>query len=202
MNKTFIFVIAIVLISYHADSQSRYGLKAGINVANQLKVFPIPEDPNYKPDTQPLLGQVLGVYYKTKPHKGFLLSAELNFSSIGAREHIMYTNGTDFFINEKIGYIEIPLTLQYLTKEIYFGFGPSIGYEMFTKQTYSNNRSASNFSFYQNLDAASNFIAGYSLSSRIDLNVRYSHGHLNINKVIEGKTKNRFFNLSVLYALK
>jgi hypothetical protein len=80
--------------------------------------------------------------------------------------------------------------------------GPSVGFKMFSKLTNFEN-STYTIPQYQTMDAAGNLLAGYTVASNVDVNVRYSHGLVNLYAHPGyAKTKNRFFNLSILYSLK
>ena len=202
MKKTSRLFFSILLFSYAAKSQSRIGLKAGLNLANQTKSISIPQLPSTKLNTEPFVGYQLGVLYKSKLSKSLSLSAETNFSVIGSSMTLTDSDGKIYDTNEKLGYIELPLTLQYSLNKLYFGAGPSIEIKIFSKLVGFENKTF-DITSYKSIDAAGNILIGYGLSNKIDLNERYSQGFVNIIKDPGyAKTKNRFFNLSILYYLK
>lgn len=201
MNKTLLLVIVMILFVCAARSQSHLGLKAGLNLANQVKTISIPQVSTTKQNTKPFVGYQLGVFYKTKLYKRLSLSAETIFSVIGSSMMLMTSDGKSYDTNEKLGYIELPLSLQYSVNKLYFGVGPSVGFKMFSKLTNFENRTY-DISYYKAIDAAGNLLAGYTVTSKIDVNVRYSHGMVNLyDNPGYAKSKNRFFNFSVLYSL-
>lgn len=194
--------MGMLLFAYTARSQSRFGFKAGLNLANQVKTISIPQVPTTTQNTKPFVGYQLGVFNKTKLNNHFFLSIETNFSVIGSSQTLIFTDGESYDTNEKLGYIELPLTIQYAINKIYFGVGPSVGFKLFSKLTNFGNRNY-DIPNYQTMDAAGNILAGYSVSGKVDVNVRYSHGFMNIYKDPGyASTKNRFINVSILYALK
>ena len=202
MKKTSRLFFSILLFSYAAKSQSRIGLKAGLNLANQTKSISIPQLPSTKLNTEPFVGYQLGVLYKSKLSKSLSLSAETNFSVIGSSMSLTDSDGKIYDTNEMLGYIELPLTLQYSLNKLYFGAGPSIEIKIFSKLVGFENKTF-DITSYKSIDAAGNILIGYGLSNKIDLNARYSQGFVNIIKDPGyAKTKNRFFNLSILYYLK
>jgi len=202
MNKTSLLIIGMLLFGYAARSQSYFGIKTGLNLANQVKTISIPQVSTTRKDTKPLVGYQLGVFYKTKLNKHLSISAETNFSVIGSRMILVTSDGKSYDTNEKLGYMELPLTLQYSFNKLYFGAGPSIGFKLFSTHTDLENRTF-NIPYYKTIDAAGNLLAGYTISSKVDVNVRYSYGLVNIHDDPEyAKTKNSFFNLSILYCLK
>lgn len=202
MKKTSLLVFGLLLFVYGARSQSRVGLKAGLNLANQTKTMSIPQVPTTKQNTDALVGYQFGVLYKTVLSKNLSLSAEPAFSAIGSSMTLVAPDGKSYDTNEKLGYIELPVTLQYAFNKLYFGAGPSVGLKIFSKISGFENRTF-DITSYKSIDAAGNVLAGYGLSNKIDINARYSHGFINIIKDPGyAKTKNRYFNLSVLYYLK
>lgn len=202
MNKAFLLVIGLALSWHGANCQSNVGFKAGLNYSNQVKSMSIPQLPTIVTNTEPFVGYHFGGFYKTRLNKNFFLSTEINFSVVGSGMRLITSDLTVHDVNEKIGYIEIPLTVQYFIKKFYFGAGPSVGFKVFSKLTNFENRSW-DLNYQKKLDAAGNVLVGCRITERIDLNVRYSHGVLNIYADPGyAVTKNRFFSFSVLYALK
>ena len=112
---------------------------------------------------------------------------------------------TTSYVNIRIGYVEIPLSLQYHVKKWYAGAGPSIGFKLFSK----SRDSGYYYNYYKKLDIAANVLAGYKITKNLDVNVRYSYGLLNVlkdqsyygNYYTKVTTTNRFANVSVLYSL-
>jgi hypothetical protein len=202
MNKSFLLVIGVLLVGTSARSQSRFGVKGGINLADQVKTMSLPQVPTITQDTKPFVGYQLGVFYKTKAYKQFSVAAEANFSVIGSGMTLITLDGKSHDAHEKLGYIEVPLTLQYSIDRLYFGLGPSVGFKLFSRLTNFEN-GPYDIPYYQTMDAAANLLAGYAVTNKIDVNVRYSHGVMNIYKDPGyADTKNRSLNLSVLYTLK
>jgi hypothetical protein len=202
MKKNSLLVFGLFLFVYGARSQSRIGLKADLNLANQMKTMSIPQVPTTKQNTEALVGYQLGVFYKTMLSKNLYLSAEPAFSIIGSSMTLTASDGESYDTDEKLGYIELPLTLQYSFNKLYFGAGPSVGLKIFSKLSGFENRTF-DITSYKSIDAAGNVLVGYGLSNKIDINARYSHGFINIIKDPGyARTKNKFFNLSVLFYLK
>lgn len=202
MKKASIFVLVNLLLSVVAQGQYQYGLKAGLNVAKQTKNMSIPQVPNTIQETKTILGYQFGGFVKAQLSKHFSLSVEPAFSLVGAGMTLVDDNLKSYDVREKIGYIEMPLTLQYKVQQFYFGAGPSVGLKLFSKLSGFEN-SSFDITNYKSFDAAGNIVIGYGLSKKLDLNARYCHGFVNIIKDPGySSTKNTFFNLSVLYYLK
>jgi hypothetical protein len=80
--------------------------------------------------------------------------------------------------------------------------GPSVGFKIFSKLTNFENRTYDIY-YYRTIDAAGNILAGYTVSIKFDVNVRYTHGLVNIyEEPGYAMTKNTLVNLSILYSLK
>lgn len=202
MKTSSLVILGLLLFVYTAKSQSRFGIKAGFNLANQSKIISIPQLPSIQQNTKTLIGYQFGVFYKTLLSKNLSLSVEPAISVIGSSMTLIGSDGDSYDTDEKLGYIELPLTFQYAIKKLYFGLGPSMGLKLFSKLSGFENRTF-DITNYKSMDAAGNILVGYSLSDKIDLNARYSHGLINIIKNIGyAETKNRFFNFSVLFYLK
>lgn len=202
MKKASIIVLVYLLFVFVAQGQFQYGLKAGLNVANQTKNMSIPQVPNTIQNTKAMLGYQLGSFVKAKLSKHLSLSAEPAFSVVGAGMTLVDANLKSYDVREKIGYVELPLILQYKFQQLYFGAGPSAGIKVFSKLSGFENRSF-DITNYKAFDAAGNVVVGYALSKKLDLNARYSHGFTNLIKDPGySTTKNRFFNLSVLWYLQ
>jgi hypothetical protein len=202
MNKTYYLAICMLFLGYTAQSQNQFGVKAGLNLANQRKTMSIPQLPAMTQDTKIFPGYQLGLFYRTKPSRQFSFSAEANFSVIGSGMTLMTGDGKSYNTHDKLGYIDLPLILQYSINKIYFGLGPAIGIKLFSKLTNFENRTY-DLPYYQTFDASGNLLAGVRITKRVDANMRYSHGFVNIyDNPGYAKTMNRFFNFSILYGLK
>lgn len=201
MYKTFLFVIGL-LFGYAANSQAHFGAKAGVNLANQVKTVSIPQTPQIKQDTKLFLGYQVGAFFKAPLSGRLSVSAEPGLSVVGSSMKMTTTDGTSFDAHEKLGYIELPLTLQYKAGKVYFGAGPSAGLKVFAKISGLENRSY-DIPYYKNIDAAATVLAGYSLTEKLDLNIRYSHGLVNLfDDPGYADTKNRAAHLSLLYFIR
>lgn len=136
------------------------------------------------------------------------MALETNFSLIGSRnryvteEQILNPDGKTHYYTDKLGYVEIPFTLQYRLNNLYLGLGPGIAFKVFSKISNFENSSYRGFN-YRKLDATGNVLLGCRILKKLDINLRYSYGMLNILKDrFNQETKNRSFNASLLYPLK
>jgi hypothetical protein len=202
MIKIWFLTIGMLILVQVAKSQSKFGIKAGVNFASQEKSFSIPQVPSVEKDGKVLVGYQFGGFYKIMLQQRLMLSAEIDFSVIGSRMVLLSPGGTSYNSREKLGYIELPFIIQYQIGRIYFGAGPGVGFKVFSKIKDFEDMDF-NISYYQTIDVAANILAGYNLSKTLDLNARYSYGLTNLfENGGYAEVRNRFFNLSFLYALK
>lgn len=201
MNKTFLLLLTLLALGPAASSQSHFGGKAGVNVANMDKTFAAPQVPSRKLDARPFVGYLLGAFYKVKLSGPFWLSAEPAFSVIGSSMTLVTPDGQSHDAHEKLGYLELPVLIQYKVKKIYLGAGPSAGLKVLSKLTGLEDRSF-DLSYYRKTDVAANVLAGYSVTKKLDINVRYNHGLMNLYDGGYSTARNRFVNLSLLHAWK
>ena len=193
----------------HAISQNNFGLKAGMNVSDQHKTITTRLNPSSQTEKTKLLpGYQFGAFYKIKINPTWTVSTEVNFSVLGSRTHyvteqqILNPDGIEHYYHDKSGYIEIPVSVQYRFRHFYMGAGPGIAFKVFSKITNLETKSYRT-PYYKTIDASGNFLIGYTLSKKLDINFRYSYGLLNIHQEPGFvKTKNRSLSISVLYSLK
>lgn len=206
MKKIFFLFTILSLCKQNAISQHNYGLKAGLNLSNQVKAFyTFQSSTSHRQYTKPLFGYELGAFYKSTLNAKWAFSVEADFSLIGSKtpflteELILNGDSVPHYYTDKIGYIAVPITLQYNFNKLYFGFGPGIAFKVFYKIKNFENRTL-NSTYLRNLDVVANLLTGYKISKKWDVNMRYSRGLLNIHEHRKyAKTRNSYFNLSMLY---
>ncbi len=213
MKRICLLLVLSVLFVQMAMSQNTFGVKAGLNVSNQLQYSsgsaPFPSHSNYNHN---LAGYQLGVFYKRKLSKKWTIAGEANFSLIGSKKsyytqdftHDSVFNNIIKPLRDRIGYVELPFSLQYNVNRFYVGLGPSMAFRLFSKTSIDGA-----YTYYKPMDVAANLLAGFKLANKLDINMRYSYGF--INTLNSDKTygsnntpitlKNRFANVSLLYSL-
>jgi hypothetical protein len=164
MRKEFV-VIVLVFCCFISQAQKRvsFGLKGGLNIANQIGNvgFLVPSN------DQSRFGVHVGVYSSISLTKKFSLQPEIIYSEQGAK------NRTSPDFNVKSSYINLPIVLNYsLTRKLTFGTGPQFGFllDASSKFMYPN----ANW-YYQN---DFSWIMGFSYHLPLDLNfsIRYAFG--------------------------
>ncbi len=208
MKKTFLFLTVLVVLGEAANSQYKYGFKAGLNLSNQIITNVTASTPDKGRETKPLLGYQIGAFYKTRLCNHLFISGEADFSLIGSKtkyvteQQLLYPDNSIHYSNEKIGYIELPFTVQYKIHKVYLGAGPGVGFRLFSKITKFENRSY-DAPFYKTIDVFGNLLAGFAVSRKLNLTVSYSHSFVNVAKESYAyDIKNKSFSFSVSYSLK
>jgi len=205
MKRNILLLFAFFLIGLNAMSQNTLGVKAGINLAYQTTISTSAIFPHRTLQTKPLFGYQFGIFYRAKISRKLSFSTEANFSVVGSRDKYLSAplpGDTTFIIqyyNNKIGYIEVPLLIQYNLDRFYISAGPSLSFRLFTKSALSGSTL-----YYKSVDVAANLLTGYQVSKKWDVNLRYSYGLADVNNdpAIAAERKNRYLNLSLLYTLK
>ena len=211
MNKTFFSVIASLIFVQCAISQNSIGIKAGLNVSGLQRKF-TPDKGVGTEDLKPLLGYQFGLFYKVSVNSKWSVSSEVNFSLVGAKFPYSIDNGFDTsnaeYRNNGIGYLEVPIIVQYNIHKFYVGIGPGVAFHLFSNGSDSGSYTTN----HKTVDLSANAVAGYKITKKVHLNLRYSYGLMNIVKDdfknlggsynTEVSLKNRFFNVSLLYSLK
>ncbi len=211
MKKILFSLLAILLFGQLAISQSTFGLEAGGNVSYRRVKFTSLSSTTEHINTTSIAGGQVGFFYKLNVDKKLTLASGLNFSLIGSKEpYLTYNHFDSNYVshnyNNRIGYVELPVSVQYNLHHFYIGAGPSVAFKILTKGV-----DASYSSIFQTMDVAANLLLGYKIVKKWDVNVRYNCGLLDITKanyeynyggIDKQNIKNRFVSLSLLYHLK
>jgi len=210
MKTILLILLPICFCKYSFAQKNSFGIKAGAIAANQVKKMDtIANSYSQTLKTQTLFSFGAGVFYKRELKTGWMLTADLNFIVLGSRnkflteDMILNPDGKTHYYKDKIGYIEVPVMLQYHTGKLYMGFGPGISFRLFSKITdLEPNKSFKTYN-YKDLDYGINTLIGYKISKQIELNLRYYYGLANVQKQHQFiRTTNQFSGLSILYCIR
>lgn len=210
--KNLRLILFIGFIFFIGNGYAQFGLRAGLNMANQIKSFKTADIVNGF-STDNLTGYNIGLVYQFMPKK----------SGLGAEIGVMVTQkGFTFsdsinFVDavktgyEEINYMEIPFNLRYRLKlgfaGIYANAGAYAGYALSATTNYDDNSEAQSFSFQslsEHLDYGIQAGAGVELFNKIQLGANYSYG-LSISKFSQALTgnneamKNSVFSILLTY---
>lgn len=199
MKINILFLFAFFLIGQNANSQNILGFKAGLNLAHQTFTSSSSSGGTQTQQTKSLIGYRFGIFYKAKIEKRLSFSTEANLSIIGAKQlYVFLNNGSlsEQYVNDRVGYVEVPLLIQYDLKRFYISAGPAISFKLFSQSSLPNNTL-----YYKSVDVAGVLLGGCRLSKKWDINFDYSYGVVNINKYTGTTRNNKYYSLSLLYTL-
>lgn len=185
--------------SKKADASAvAFGIKAGINVANQTY-----KSQGLTISPSSLLG-VTGGLFATIPvgDGGFGIQPELLYSMMGSK--FDFTNGgTTVSSQEELGYLSIPVLAKMSFGKPGFGvyLGPQVGILMSAKSK-SGSTSTDSKSDYKSSDVSAVVGLEYALDMGVNFSARYQIGLSNIAKDVTNGTsvKNNALSITIGYS--
>lgn len=192
----FIANISYAQVNVKSPLKTRFGIKAGINLANAtLKTSGISLSPSS------LIAPVAGIYV-TLPLGvgGFQIQPELLYSGQGYK-----VDGTDGGKGNN-NYFVVPVLAKYAIASSGFAFyaGPQFGYLLSAKETPTGGSSTDVKANYKSTDISSVFGIEYNLPIGLNLSARYQLGMTNIAKDVaaDESFKNKSFTFTLGYNIK
>lgn len=178
MKKCVLLLMFTCLSISLLQAQSfKYGVKAGLNMSN-LAISPELDGP--APSAK--LGVHLGGFAQFELANSFSVQPELMFSTQGANDE-----DHDDWQRVKLSYLNFAAPFKYtLENNLHFSIGPQLGFLLggeFEKEDKEDGeiKLHSATHLLKGNDLSLGFGLGYTLSSGIDLSLRYNHGLNNIN---------------------
>ena len=197
--KKFTLLFGLYVSIYtQAQSQNKFGLKAGLNIANLQINDPFTE---YKSRASYHLGGFAHFYL----NKYVAIQPELLFSGQGTR--VRLDHGDDvvprYGIAEwKLNYVNFPVMVQYLLKNGFrFETGPQVGLLISAKSKYYLDVYNMKNDF-KDLDFSLGMGASYLTKTGLGFGIRYNLGLADISEISSPETKNRVFQFSLFYEFK
>jgi hypothetical protein len=182
MKKTFLIALLLLGASVSITAQSvKFGIKGGVNYANQTGTDIKIDGTNYKTDA--ITSYHAGLVAEIKLLKKVAIQPELLYSTQGAT----YKNAANDFKNE-IGYLSIPALLKlYLSNSISLDLGPQASFLMSDRKSFDAlDNNTYNFSVVGGL--------GLNITKSIFIQGRYVLGLTEPSKNAE--TKNSIVQVS------
>lgn len=214
MKKILLFSALAVSSLFVKAQDLKYGLKAGVNFANQKASISGISISSSSVTSYHLTGFVdIGI------SENFSFQPGLSLQGKGAKSDIKDDDsGANFKSTENISYLEIPLNAVYYlpagSGKVFLGAGPYAAFGLFgkSKAEMSGFPSVSEDASFGNgendtvtpMDFGLNFMAGYRLDNGILLNAGYGLGLANImpkdQRFGDSKGTNNVFSISVGYS--
>lgn len=192
MKKIVLIIAFTVSLFGHSQSNSRFGVKAGINLATFTgDVNEAQRALNFH--TGMVFESPMGNHLSFQPE--FLYAIQgTKFSNKGSMGVIALSGGTTY----KLGYFSVPLPLKlYLSDNFSIHFGPQVAYLLSAKKTTtssvengntssSNSRTIDVIHNYRRLDYGVSFGAGFRFNNGVTLGGRY---HIGVGNVLKDSNK-------------
>tara|TARA_R110000868_G_scaffold264879_1_gene523527 strand:- start:44151 stop:44714 length:564 start_codon:yes stop_codon:yes gene_type:complete len=183
MKKSILIGLFFFALSTNVQAQLvKFGIKAGVNYANQTGTAITVDNTNYT--TSAITSYHAGLVAEINLIKGFSIQPELIYSTQGAT----YKNAFEEFKNE-LGYLSIPVLAKiHLNKVVSLDLGPQASFLLSERNNFDANN-AETFEF-----AAVGGL-GINLTKSLFLQGRYVLGLTEASK--EAQTKNSVVQVSV-----
>ncbi|MCU7549149.1 PorT family protein [Chitinophagaceae bacterium LB-8] len=186
---TLIFSILMLSTGVFAQIVPKFGLKAGVNLAN----WSFAND-DIEKDFR--TGFHIGALAHMHLSPQWALQPEVQYSSQGTKTDL----GSQGSYTWKADYINIPVMVQYMFDN---GFrleaGPQLGFLVNGELEDENGNKDDISNDLKSTDVGLGFGANYLTYSGLGLGVRYNLGLTDINKERTNETKNRVLQLSLFY---
>ncbi|MDD5149546.1 MAG: porin family protein [Flavobacterium sp.] len=182
MKKTILFLVLLFAMSSNTEAQIvKFGIKAGLNYANQTGTQITINSSNYKTDA--ITSYHAGLVAEIKLIEKFAIQPELLYSTQGAT----YKNALTEIKNE-VGYISIPVLAKiYLNKSISLDLGPQASFLLSGRDKFAvNDSNTYDFSVAAGL--------GLKITKNIFIQGRYLLGLTEVSK--DAQTKNSVVQVS------
>ncbi len=202
--------IFVVLFFLTSSLYAQIGIKAGINLANQIKSLSS-QDIADGFNRENLTGYQVGLVYQLNPRKSGI-GAEIGI--LASQKGFSFSDSTSVANNvlrgyHEINYIELPLNLRYRIKLGFlgvYGYGGLYGgYALNGRHVIETENTASDIGFKEMMDRADygyNVGLGLEFFNKIQFGVNWSQGIKNTNTendTAEDFTRNRVFSIGLTY---
>ncbi|MWB94674.1 outer membrane beta-barrel protein [Flavobacterium sp. GA093] len=207
MKKIIMTAAAVLAFAYTNAQEVKFGVKAGLNIANQTGDVV---------GTESLVGFHVGGFAEIKLTDKFSIQPELLYSAQGAKYDFSEPEFDSFEEGKlKLAYLNIPVMAKfYVTEKFTVEAGPQIGFLLSAKDDYSGSFMGESYSEnedvkdgYKSIDFGVNFGAGYDFTENLSVGLRYNLGLSNIVETEDAEefdvddvsVQNSVFSLSVGY---
>jgi Outer membrane protein beta-barrel domain len=202
MKKITLAVIAVLVFGFANAQSSKFGIKGGLNFANQSF------SGQGAPSASSVVGYNVGVFVEVKILDKLALQPELVYSSQGSEFSLRVPyNGNLYDTKNKfdIAYLNVPIMFKYyLVPKLNFEAGPQIGFLTSSKiviQTLGQSVTQDAKNIFESIDFGFNIGAGFDFTEKLFANARYNIGLSNVAKSdgSGGTIKNNVISLSLGY---
>lgn len=210
MKRVFL-IITLIAFSTGTTLFAQLGIRAGINLANEIKSFSN-EDISAGFSTENLTGYHIGLVYQTMPQNSGLggdLGILLSQKGYTYNDSLSIANAVLQGYKE-INYLEVPFNLRYRLKLAFLGIygygGLYTGYALNGKKVDETQNSTEEIgfqNFMNRLDFGYNLGVGVEFFRKIQIGATWSQGLKKIESTNSGTTEpegiNRVFSVNLTY---
>lgn len=203
MKKVILAAVAVMVFGFANAQKAQFGLKGGLNVANQSY------SGEGAPSPSSIIGFHIGGFAEVKISDKFSIQPELLYSTQGSEfDYTLYMDGAEYDTKNtfKLSYINVPVMFKYYAaKKFSLEAGPQVGFLTSSKiETKVLGQSVTQGAkdLFENVDFGLNIGAGYDFTSKFSAGVRYNFGLANVGENEDGSDdsiKNNVFSLSLGY---
>ena len=152
-------------------AQVSVGIKAGVMLVNRTVT-----SLNFKSIDRAKLSYLGGGFMTIPLYEKCNLQIELLYANKGI-------GNVDILVRTDYHYMNLPVLLQYrIADRLWLEAGPEVGYLLAYRQFLTQGTGADNDIFARDFDVAINLGAGYDISDRVHLNLRYNLGVYDVTK--------------------
>jgi hypothetical protein len=194
--KKVLLIVAVMLLSISTGSfaQVKFGVKAGLNIANLGG-----DDAD---DLDSRLVPLFGAFANFGLSEKLTFQPELLYSMKGAKNSVSFM-GVDIETTMKLNYIDVPLMFKYnVVSGLNFQAGPQLGVLLSAETEVEGGEDSGTTDIKDNMkgmDFGLNVGAGYDFGS-LGVDLRYNIGLSNISDVDDTDLKNKGFQIAFSYA--
>ena len=204
MKKIILSAIAVFTFGFTNAQKAQFGLKGGLNIANQN--FSSSDGENL--DSDALVGFHIGGFVDIKIADKFSIQPEVLYSTQGTKPSLD-EGDSEGFESFKTSYINVPVMVKYYAaKNFNLELGPQIGFLASAKikaNPGGNSIEVDAKQLYQSIDFGLNVGAGYDFTKNVSASVRYNFGLADIGAGEFGGNNidinNNVLSISVAYKL-
>lgn len=205
MKKIILSVALIAGIVTALSAQTRFGINAGVVLAN-LKG----EEAGEEQELDSKIGLTAGIRADVPLSENFRFRPGLNFVQKGGKEEFDFL-GTQIKSTITLNYLELPLNFVYNADagkgKFFIGAGPVFGFGLSGKTKFESggDESTEDINFgdgeeeVKSFEFAGNVLAGYECASGLYFQANYNPGFSNLSNSSDSELKTTYFGFRVGY---
>lgn len=205
MKKVVLSLVLLTSVVLSVSAQSRFGIQAGIAVAN-MKM----EEDGTETEMDSKIGMTIGVTTDITLSDNFSFRPSINWTQKGAQMEYDL-GGTTLKLKNTLNYVELPLNFVYNATagagKFFIGAGPAISYGISgqSKAEADGQEEKTDINFgdaddeIKAFEFGGNVLAGYQFANGFNIGVNYNMGFSNLSNADNSELKNSYFGFRIGY---